>query len=284
MSNRSAIPYLSVLLSTLILGSCGYATESSNQDITFLSPDALDAKCYAYVNKIKYLVYPPQTVNIKKSSEDIRLVCNAPGNRYLELEIPAKVDAKVIWGTPVGVAWDYASQSLYSYPDVIALDFSQTELVPEALPKHNNPDIKQPEEYELEEFLPSEPRLNSDKSKVKLPLMRRGESDKAWNKGAAAEVEAQAQEGMEIMVKDDVPADAVETKGDLQEAADVPKEEAVSEETSETAPSPAVTKSSELTPIDMLETASTPMPTEAVVDEVVSDVADGAPVLLVPGE
>lgn len=283
MSNRSAIPYFSVLLSTLILGSCGYATESSNQDITFLSPDALDAKCYAYVNKIKYVVYPPQTVNIKKSSEDIRLVCNAPGNRNLELEIPAKVEGKVIWGTPVGVAWDYASQSLYSYPDVIALDFSQAELVPEALPKHNNPDIKQPEEYELEEFLPSEPRLNSDKSKVKLPLMRRGESDKAWNKGAADEVEAQ--EGMEIMVKDDVPADAVETKGDLQDAVDVPKEEAVSEETSETAPSPAVTNSSALTPIDMLEAASTPMPTEAVVDEVVSAAdADGAPVLLVPGE
>lgn len=291
MSVRSAIPSLSVLLSTLLLGSCGYVIESSNQNITFLSPDAQDAKCFAYANKVKYVVYPPQTINVKKSPENMRLVCNAPGNRTLELDIPAKVEGKAIWGTPVGVAWDYASQSLYSYPDVIALDFSQEEVVPNALPKHNNPDIKQPEEYELEEFLPLEPRLNSDKDKMKMPLMRRGESAEAWNNEFSNESEEQV--AVEAMEKEEVAAEVVETKGDLQAVVDemietpaeVPEaaeavEAPVSEETSETAPSPAAAVASELTPIDMLETASTPMPTEAVEDEA----ADGAPVLLVPGE
>ncbi len=159
--------------SVLILGACGYSVESSHQDISFVTPGAEDAVCYVNVNDVKYKLYPPQTLNIKKSDEDMIITCSAPGNRQRVMEVPAAMTERAVWGTPVGMAWDYASQSLFYYPSVIAIDFSQEELVPNKPPKHNNKDIKQPEEYDLEEFLPSTPRLNSDKHDVKTPLLRK---------------------------------------------------------------------------------------------------------------
>lgn len=174
-----------VLLSSLVfvLGACAYALESSNQDISFITPGAEDARCYVYVQDVKYKVFPPQTVNIKKSDQDMIIRCNAPGNRMREMAVPAEISSRAVWGTPVGAAWDYASQSMFYYPSVIAIDFSQEKLIPNKLPKHNNKDIKQPEEYDLEEFLPSSPRLNSDKHELKTPLLRKGDaySDQAFD-------------------------------------------------------------------------------------------------------
>ncbi len=169
--------YLLSLSSILILGSCGYALESSNQDITFLTPDAQNAKCYIYVDGLKYQVFPPYTVNIKKSPKDMEITCNAPGNRKIEMSVPAQISEQAMWGGPAGMAWDYASSSLFYYPSVIAIDFSHEIIKPNKLPQHNNSDIRQPETYDLEEFRPSQPRLNSDKHKVILPIILRGEGD-----------------------------------------------------------------------------------------------------------
>lgn len=166
--------YLLSLSSVLVLSACGYAVESSNQDITFLTPDAQDAKCFAYVDKLKYQVFPPQTLNIKKSYKDMEIICNAPGNRRVEMSVPAQLSKRALWGGPAGMAWDFASQSSHYYPSIIAIDFSQEILKPNALPRHNNSDIRQPETYDLEEFKASEPRLNSDKHIEEQPILLRG--------------------------------------------------------------------------------------------------------------
>ncbi|PCI56839.1 MAG: hypothetical protein COB36_00770 [Alphaproteobacteria bacterium] len=171
---KQTVSFLS-LFGVLIVAGCGYVSESSHQNITFLTPDAQDAKCFAFVDGIKYQVFPPQTLNIKKSEKDMLITCHAPGNRTIKMEVPADLTTRAIWGGPVGMAWDYASDSLYHYPSVIAIDFSHVELKPNKLPQHNNSDIKQPESYDLEEFKSSQPRLNSDKFKIEQPILHRGE-------------------------------------------------------------------------------------------------------------
>lgn len=171
---KQTVSFLS-LFGVLFVAGCGYVSESSHQNITFLTPDAQDAKCYVLVDGIKYQVFPPQTLNIKKSEKDMKILCNAPGNRTVEMEVPASLTTRAIWGGPAGMAWDYASDSLFHYPSVIAIDFSQVELQPNKLPQHNNSDIKQPESYDLEEFKSSQPRLNSDKFKIEQPILHRGE-------------------------------------------------------------------------------------------------------------
>lgn len=225
----------SVLLS-LVLGGCAYSTKASFQDITFLSPDAHDAKCLVYVDKIKYQVWPPQTVNIKKSEKPMLVVCSAPGNREVEIEVPPKIEEVAIWGTPVGMAWDYASKSLFSYPEVIAIDFSQEELKSFPLPKHNNPDIRQPEDYNLEEFLPGEPSLNKDKDKKAVELPRRGEGEvEAEAEGDALEVGASMDNSEVVENKDDESLGALDVTVEKEakvEAADVIAVPAASDDTS----------------------------------------------------
>lgn len=175
MRIRSAFLSFSLLSSVFVLGACGYSVESSNQDITFLSPGAENAKCIVSVDKRKYQVNPPQEVNIKKSEKDMEIICHASNNRTVEMTVPAKFEKRAIWGTPAGMAWDYASQSLHYYPDVIAVDFSQEAMLPNEAPAYNNDVIMTPEEHDLEEFSPSEPRLNSDKDEVEGVLMRKGD-------------------------------------------------------------------------------------------------------------
>lgn len=184
------------------LGACAYSVESSNQEITFLTPGAENARCEVYVDKIKYKVFPPQERNIKKSENDMHIICYAPGNRTIEMDVAPSFTKRAVWGGPVGVAWDYASKSLYYYPSVIAVDFSQETLVSNGLPSHNNRDIRQPEDYNLDEILPSEPRLNSDKYKVETPLLRRDDMP--------------AVDGDDVVVpaSNDVPVSS--DKGDLQ--------------------------------------------------------------------
>jgi len=193
MRKNFSVRLFALLSSTLVLGSCAYATKASFQNITFLSPDGQDAKCLVYVNKVKYQVWPPQTVNIKKSDKTMLVVCQAPGNRTIEVEVEPRIEKVTVWGSPVGMAWDYASESLYSYPEVIAIDFSQEELRAFPPPKHNNKDIRQPESYDLEEFLPQEPRLNSDKDNKPSTLMRRDDDSGAMDEN----VDVPEVEGME---------------------------------------------------------------------------------------
>lgn len=175
MINKYAL-FLCSIVSVFALGACATAIDKTFQDITFLTPDAQDAKCYAYVDKLKYQIFPPQTVNIKKSNHEMKIVCHAPGNRMLEMYVPVKLSAKAIWGGPPGIAWDYASRSLHSFPSVIAIDFSKEALMANKKPQHNNSDIKQPEDYNLGEVSTSQPRLNSDRYKVEQPILRRGET------------------------------------------------------------------------------------------------------------
>lgn len=162
--------------SLLALTSCSFAVETSNQDVTFLTPGAQNAYCDVYVGELRYQVLPPQTINVRKYKDDMKIKCSAPGNRVIEMDVPSKFSSRAVWGSPVGMAWDYASESMFYYPSVIAIDFSQVPVVPNEPPKHNASDILDPNSYNLEEITPSVPRLNSDRYKQDTPPLRRDEA------------------------------------------------------------------------------------------------------------
>jgi len=167
-----------LLLSTVILASCAYAVDTSVQDITIRTPGAKDAVCYMTVNNVRYRMHPPQTTSIPRSHKDLELDCLAPGNRRKEVIIPPSyADSAVanVANAGVGLIWDHTSGALYQYPDVVEVSFVGIAEGPAFLPAQNNPDIRQPEEYALEEFLPSQPRLNSDRD-MPDTLQKRGEA------------------------------------------------------------------------------------------------------------
>jgi hypothetical protein len=160
----------------LCLSSCAYVLDRQIQDITILTPGAEDTVCYVYVEGLRYKVHPPETVNISKSKDDLIVDCLAPQNRRRKVVIePALSDHEFLNATNAGTGavWDYAANAMFTYPDIVEVDFTSARTSPESLPAQNNPDIKQPEEYMLEEFRPGLPALNSDRGAVQTPILRR---------------------------------------------------------------------------------------------------------------
>ena len=62
---------------------------------------------------------------------------------------------------------------MFDYPGVVTIDFTGIPITDPEPPAQNAPDIRQPEEYTLEEFLPGSPRLNSDKNAAPVEILRR---------------------------------------------------------------------------------------------------------------
>jgi hypothetical protein len=160
------------------LSSCAYTLDKQIQDITVVTPGAEDAVCYMYVDGLRYKFFPPQTMNITKSRQDLVVDCLAPQNRrrkvIIEPTLSDHAPLNVVNGVVPGAAWDIASNSMFTYPDVVTVDFTSAQPMPEPLPAQNNPDIRQPEDYDLEEFTSGLPRLNSDRGATKTELIRRG--------------------------------------------------------------------------------------------------------------
>jgi len=164
-------------LATLaVLSGCAYSVDSSVQDITLRTPGANNAVCNMYVDGVKYRVHPPQTTSIFRNEKDLVIDCLAPGNRRKKVVIEptyAKSAAGNVVTAGAGLAWDYASGALYHYPDVVEISFIGIAEGPKLIPDQNNPDIRQPEDYILEEFRPSQPRMNSDKNVVPTEFLKR---------------------------------------------------------------------------------------------------------------
>ena len=165
-----------LLLSVLSTGACAYAIDDSIQDVKIVTPGARGAACDAYVEGLKYRVKPPQIINLYKSKEDLVVDCKAPGNRRKVVYIKPSIEPSAAWNITnagVGLTWDYASAALFRYPDVIEVNFTDTPVTDPPLPAQNSTDIRQPEEYQLEEFSPSAPRMNADRSAPPVEILRR---------------------------------------------------------------------------------------------------------------
>ncbi|MCC6598305.1 MAG: hypothetical protein IT559_05910 [Alphaproteobacteria bacterium] len=170
------IKYFSALIPLLALGACAYTYDNAVQDVKFETPGAYGAICNVYVEKVKYVVKPPQTINIFKSKEVLEVDCKAPGNRERKIFIKPLVSSTSNWNIAnagVGYAWDYASGALWRYPDVIEIDFTGVPTKSSPLPGHNLSDVQAPENHLLEEFVSETPRRNADRDNQPVEIIRR---------------------------------------------------------------------------------------------------------------
>ena len=195
-----------LLFSVLVLGSCAYSIDGADQEVTLLTPGANNALCYMWIDGVKYKMRPPHTRTVVKSKEDMVVDCRAPGNRQRIVVIEPQIAESSFWnvsnGVLPGAAWDSLSGATFEYPEIVEVDFRYMEPSQQPLPDQNAPDIKQPEEYPLEEFMPGRMRLNSDRFAVKHKIRRR-------ERGGG-------RDDGEILFEDGEEAGPVPTKGDLQ--------------------------------------------------------------------
>ncbi|MFP4313260.1 MAG: hypothetical protein ACLFR0_02930 [Alphaproteobacteria bacterium] len=178
-----------LLFPLIALGACAYTFDRSYQDVEIRTPGAHDALCVVEANGIKYKFYPPETRQIPKSEDDLIVDCTAPGNRHRMVVLEPKINNKFYGNAVTGMAtgpWDYASGAMFEYPDVIEVSFVGMAVKPMGQPVYNNPDIKQPEEYYLEEFRATSPRMNEDRFRQQVPIQRRvapGSADDLYDEG-----------------------------------------------------------------------------------------------------
>lgn len=221
-----------ILLSAVFLSSCAYFTEKQIQELTILTPGAKNALCNVYIDKVKFVFHPPETRTVPKSDQDLIVDCTAPGNRKKKVIYAPVISRSTLYnvGNAVvpGVFVDHTSKAMYDYPDRIEVDFTNIDTKPFPLPAQNQPDIKQPEEYDLEEFRPGQPRLNEDRYAPEIEIRKRQpmnyESFLRAQGGASggASGEAQAAEAGQGQASqsDDNPVDRV--IGEIKQGIEVP--------------------------------------------------------------
>jgi hypothetical protein len=192
-----------------LLSGCSTVIEGSSQQVMFETVGALDAACSVMLgeNKMRYTVYPPQKIWIKKSAEPMNIFCQAPGNRtrtiIVESEVAGTTFLNVFNGT-LGGFYDGQSGAMFKYPDNVIVDFSDTvaELAP--LPSYHNTDTIPPDQPGIEYMGPDTPKLQEDAS---VALRRRMAQMKA-DQDAAAEAALEAEkEARKSMIEDEFVGD-----------------------------------------------------------------------------
>ena len=149
---------LKLSLATLLLSACSYSANDQSQDITVYTPGAEGTRCLMYIDKVKFRVFPPQTVSVFSHNENMTLDCAAPGNRRKIIEVEPSIESlpreNLLLEGP-NYAWKAASAGLYRYPDVIEVSFIDVPHGLSSIPAQNKSDIRQPEDYRIEEYKPA---------------------------------------------------------------------------------------------------------------------------------
>lgn len=172
---RYSIRFLT-LSAALLLGACGTIAEGQTQDVTLRTPGASEAKC-TLDNGLRYPIYKDQTIQIMRSFHPMVVDCYAVGNRHKTITIPAGPNpwsaANVANGVVPGTAYDAASMGLYTYPDVITVDFTGMPARGYELPDYHNRDTVNPYEQSIENMGPSSIRTPDSGEYLKRGVERR---------------------------------------------------------------------------------------------------------------
>lgn len=152
---RYSIRFLT-LSAALALGACGTIAEGQTQDVTLHTPGATMARCILD-NGLRYPIETGQTIQIMRSFHPMDVECYALGNRHIKKTIPSGPNpwsAANVANAGTGLAYDAASMGLYTYPDVITVDFTGVTTQGFETPDYMNYDTQNPYETAIENMGP----------------------------------------------------------------------------------------------------------------------------------
>ena len=149
------------LSAVLLLGACGTMAEGQTQDITLRTPGASIARCTLDTG-LRYPIEKDETIQIMRSFHAMEVECFANGNRRKTMTVAAGPNpwsaANVANAVVPGTAYDAASMGLYTYPDVITVDFTGMPIAGYETPDYHNRDYPNPYEQPVENMGPSSVR------------------------------------------------------------------------------------------------------------------------------
>jgi hypothetical protein len=147
-----------ILSAALALGACGTIAEGQTQDVTLRTPGATEAKC-TLDNGLRYPISTGETIQIMRSFHAMEVDCYAIGNRHKKITIPSGPNSwsagNVANGVVPGTAYDAASMGLYTYPEIITVDFRGDLTKGFELPDYHNRDAQNPYDQSVEDMGPN---------------------------------------------------------------------------------------------------------------------------------
>lgn len=150
-----------------LLASCATILDRSTQEMHVETPGAEGAMCYLKRPGMLQKVYPPQTVRLTKTSDDMEVRCLALGNREKTVMVEAMMSSNVMLnisnGFILGALYDYDTGALFKYPEVVRVDFTGTEANAMPLPDYHKMLLKNPMLQDMEEFRPGKSALQRDR-------------------------------------------------------------------------------------------------------------------------
>ncbi|MFN3701205.1 MAG: hypothetical protein ACK4VI_06755 [Alphaproteobacteria bacterium] len=177
MSSGSVFKFLALGAVVITAAACAFTMDKDFQPLTVRTTGAQNSVCDVWADNVRFKFYPPETRNVKNSKENLVIHCYAPGNRERKVIIKPEYSkyayGNILTGVIPGVIVDYTSGAMFKYPRAIDIDFSHMPPTTMPAPQHNNLDILDHSEHNLEEFRPGWPQLNSDRHRTEQPLMRR---------------------------------------------------------------------------------------------------------------
>lgn len=117
------------------LGACASITQDKTQPVKVETLDqagnrVAGAKCDLQNDRGSFNVETPRTVFVRKSSSDLTITCNAPGQPQADGKLISRtggaVFGNILFGGGIGAIIDTASGVAYNYPEWVKLVFGKS--------------------------------------------------------------------------------------------------------------------------------------------------------------
>ncbi len=166
-----------VLAMALLIAGCSTIYEGAHEEVTLTTPGVTGARCQVENGYFRYIINPPRTFKLERTTQPYKITCLAPGNRIKTAEIKAGYEDTAFWnalnGVIPGFSIDAVSGALFAYEHNIVVDFTGMKPSPMPLPDYQIMLQENPLMKGMEEFRPGIPALQRDENTVITPMQPR---------------------------------------------------------------------------------------------------------------
>lgn len=144
--------------------------------MTIETPGSYASRCILE-NGNRYKADSGVPITIMRSENDLVVDCYGSDNRHRKIVVESTLSdwsvGNVATGVVPGVAYDHVSKALYTYPDIITVDFIGVPGRGYELPQYHDKDMPNPYDTAIESYSPSIPKIPSDNANLKRGLEKR---------------------------------------------------------------------------------------------------------------
>ena len=130
---------LLAVLAVVVLTGCNTMVNQTYQKIAIHTPGLENVDCILETDVNKYRILAPGTVNVERSFRPLTVTCEKAGyvtnatildSRYRM--VPSQLN--ILNGVLPGMAYDFASNSVYGYPEIVVVNMVRDDAQLESLP------------------------------------------------------------------------------------------------------------------------------------------------------